>query len=304
MIHGGEYQLRQEIVRVGRLMYEKGFISASDGNISARLQPDRYLITPSGLHKGFLEPDQLLIVDDQGRPIRLRTAASSQLKPTSELPLHLEAYRLRQDIGAVVHAHPPTAIALSIAGIPMAECLLPEVIVTLGLIPTTSYATPSSEESVRAVREFLVNHDAIVLQRHGTVTVGSDPMQGFMRLETVEQNARIAYKLAQLGISNPLPAEEVRKLLRQRETMGLSHPKESDEFCAVCGVCHTGEDHANTLFLGGNTRRRNGTSGSMAQNPPKDSGPQTLPPISQQNLDSEDIRELVARVVQKTLGKT
>ncbi|MEW5989429.1 MAG: class II aldolase/adducin family protein, partial [Chloroflexota bacterium] len=219
-----EHPLRQEIVRIGRLLYDKGFIAASDGNISARLGPGRLLITPSGLHKGFLQPEHLLIVDEDGRVLAPGTAAGRHLKPTSEMPMHLEAYRRRPDVQAVIHAHPPTTIALSIAGIPLADCLLPEVIVFLGLIPTTQYATPSSQENAQAVHDLIANHDAIVLQRHGTLTVGRDLMEAFMRLETVEQNARIGLMLAQLGVHNPLPAGEVRKLLAQRAQLGLSRP--------------------------------------------------------------------------------
>lgn len=299
----GEYQLRQQIVRIGRLLYEKGFISASDGNISARMEPGRILITPSGLHKGFLEPEELLFVDEDGHRVGASTTVSRKLKPTSELPMHLEAYRLRPDIGAVVHAHPPTTIALSIAGIPLADCLLPEVIVSLGLIPTTAYATPSSDENVRAIGEFIQNHDALVLQRHGTVTVGSDPMQGFMRLETVEQNARVAFMLAQLGIHNPLSPDEVSKLLKQREELGLSKPGEAAEFCDVCGVCHTGNDHGPTLRPSRGARWQNGTFQPSNESQMSASRPQALPPINQPSLDPDEIRDLVSQVVQKTLGK-
>ncbi|MCI0398933.1 MAG: class II aldolase/adducin family protein, partial [Chloroflexi bacterium] len=124
-MHSNESHLRQEIVRVGRLMYDKGLVAASDGNISARLGPGRILITPSGLHKGLMAPEQLLVVDEDGRPVGPGLAASRRLKPTSEMPMHLEAYRQRPDVGAVVHAHPPITIALSIAGIPLADCFLP-----------------------------------------------------------------------------------------------------------------------------------------------------------------------------------
>ena len=282
--------LRKEIVRVGRLMYEKGFIAASDGNISARLDLRRILITPSGLHKGFLEPEQLLVVDGDGRRVGPSTAANRKLKPTSELPMHLEAYRQRPDIQAVVHAHPPTTVALSIAGVPLADCLLPEVIVFLGIIPTTAYATPASEENVRAIRELIANHDALVLQRHGSLTVGDSPMQAFMRLETVEQNSRIAFMLKQMGASHPLPAAEVEKLLQQRREMGLSRPGEAAEFCDYCGVCHLGEDHPATLRPGRIAGR--GPGGS----------PQGLPPVSSPAVDQEAIRELVAHVVQQTMG--
>ena len=304
MVPIGEFQLRQQIVRVGQLLYEKGFISSSDGNISARMEPERILITPSGLHKGFLEADELLLVDEDGYRVGTSTTTNRQLKPTSELPMHLEIYRLRPDVGSVVHAHPPTTNALSIAGIPLADCLLPEVIVSLGLIPTTEYATPSSEENVRAIREFIGNHDALVLQRHGTVTVGRDPMQGFMRLETVEQNARIAYMLAQLGVSNPLSPDEVSKLLKQREEMGLSKPGEAAEFCAVCGVCHTGNDHYSTMKSGGVRRWQEGASQNDGSNQAPMMHPQAIPPISQPALNRDEIRDLVTQVVEKTLGKT
>jgi len=244
------------------------------------------------------------MVDDTGRPIGPRTAANRQLKPTSELPMHLEAYRQRSDIGAVVHAHPPVTIALSIAGISLADCLLPEVIVTLGIIPTTAYATPSSEENVRAIRELIVYHDALVLQRHGSLTVGDSPMQGYMRLETVEQNARIAFMLAQLGAERSLGAEEVEKLIQQRRSMGLSRPGEEADFCEACGVCHPENQHTSTLRPGQIGRIMAGSNRPAAATQPAAKGPQALPPIRQPSLDADGIRDLVSRVVQKTLGKS
>lgn len=272
-----EYQLRQQIVNVGRLMYEKGLICASDGNISARLGPGRILITPSGLHKGMMEPDQLLVVDENGERAGSRIGANRQLKPTSELPMHLEVYRQRPDVEAVVHAHPPITVALSIAGISLADCFLPEMIVFLGIIPTTEYATPSSTENVRAVRELIVKHDALVLKRHGSITVGNSPMQAFMRLETMEQGARIRFMLAQLGVNNPLPAEEIRKLMDQRQQLGLSQPGEAAEFSAACNL-----------------------SDEKPGTPPVNSGPINATAISA--ADPATIRMLVSQVVNKTLG--
>ena len=291
-----EFQQRQEIVKIGRLMYEKGFISSSDGNISARLGRDRLLITPSGLHKGFLDPGELVIVDLEGKQTGTRSISNRHLKPTSELPLHLEAYRQRPDIGAVVHAHPPITIALSIAGIPMADCLLPEVIVFLGLIPTTEYATPSSTESIQAIQDLIRGHDALVLQRHGSMTVGDSVMQAFMRLETVEQNARIAFMLAQLGIRNLLPAEEIVKLLKQRSELGLTKEGEADAFCEQCGVCHIDIDHAPTL------RYRNRLNGDKKTALPKFDSPSQVDPSSlPSTFDEGTIRELVTRIVRNTL---
>ncbi len=276
-----EQSLRQEIVKVGRLLYEKGFICASDGNISARLGNGRFLITPSGLHKGFLSPEQLVIIAQNVQKLDCFNNATRHLKPTSELPMHLEAYRQRPDIQSVVHAHPPISVALSIAGIPMTHCLLPEVIVFLGLVPTTAYATPSSEENVRAIRELIGNHDALILQRHGSLAVGDSPMQGFMRTETIEQNARIGFMLAQLGVNNPLEPNEVQKLLAQRQKMGLMHVGEAEQFCTVCGVCHDGQNHAPTLT--GRVKL-----GEVVSDTPK--------------LDNADVQQMVAQVVQRTIG--
>jgi L-fuculose-phosphate aldolase len=235
--------LREEIVRVGRLMYERGLVVAADGNISARLDEAHVLCSPTGLCKGMMTPEQIIVVDTEGRKVGPSTAANYDLRPTSEIFMHLEAYRQRPDIGGVVHAHPPITVALSIAGVSLADCMLPEVIVNLGLVPTTEYATPASEENVRAIRNIIADHDGMILQRHGTLTVGRDPWEAFMRLESLEQIARITLVLQQLGRGEALPPEQVEKLLAQRQHMGLAHPGEEEEFCQICGVCHINGQH-------------------------------------------------------------
>jgi L-fuculose-phosphate aldolase len=240
---GQEQALREEIVRVGRLMYERGLVVGIDGNISARLDEARVLCTPSGLCKGMMTPEQLIVIDMEGRKVGPGTSANRDLQPTSEVPMHLEVYRQRSDIGGVVHAHPPITVALSIAGVSLADCMLPEVIVNLGLVPTTEYATPASEENVRAIRDLIVKHDGMILQRHGTLTVGRAPWEAYLRLESLEQVARITLILQQLGRGEPLPPEHVEKLLEQRQKMGLTHSGEEEEFCEICGVCHLDGHH-------------------------------------------------------------
>ena len=243
-----EQHLRREIVRIGKLLYDKGLIVATDGNVSARLDANRIVTTPSGLCKGFMEPEQLIVVDLDGNRVGSSNPANRHLKPTSEMRMHLEAYRRRPDIGAVVHAHPPTTVALSIAGVDLAQCLIPEVIVTLGIVPTTQYATPSSEENARAIRDLIAGHDAIVLQRHGTLAVGRDPLDAFLKTESIEQMSRIAFMARLLGASPvgapaEMPPEEVVKLIAQREALGLSRPADAEDFCAHCGVCHAPGQH-------------------------------------------------------------
>jgi L-fuculose-phosphate aldolase len=237
-----EGSLRQEIVRIGRMMYDGGLLSGFEGNLSTRLGGDRILVTPSGLHKGMLRPEQLLVVDAAGRLVGYPTEARRGLRPTSELPMHLEAYRQRPDVLAVVHAHPSITVALSIAGVPMDTPLLPEVIVLLGVIPTAPYAMSSSEEGAAAIRELIRRHDAIILQRHGTLTVGDSLTQAFMRLETVEQNARIHYMLAQLGAGEPLEGNELRKLLLMRRGMGLEREGDTADYRRHWGIGLEGAD--------------------------------------------------------------
>jgi len=237
-----EQAWRKEIVRVCRLLHEKGYVAATDGNVSVRLGKNRILSTPSGFSKGFLAPEQLIVTDLAGKRVPSYEPASRALKPTSELPMHLEAYRQRPDIGAVVHAHPPICVALSIAGISLARCLLPEVVVTLGLIPTAEYATPSSAEGPGAIRDLIANHDALVIQRHGTLTVGQDPFDAYLKLEKMEHAAYVTLILRQLGQETPLPPAEVAKLLQMRREKGLASEGEEEDFCASCGVCDLAVD--------------------------------------------------------------
>jgi L-fuculose-phosphate aldolase len=281
MMRKTEQQWREEIVEFGRKMYQKGYIGSVEGNLSVRLAANRILITPSGLNKGFMRADQMVVVDLDGRQIG-SYGAGRQLKPTSELPMHLEAYRRRDDISAVIHAHPPRAVTLSIAGIPIADCLIPEVIVLLGTIPTTPYATPSSAENAVAIRSVIGWHDAIMLERHGSLTVGRDLWEAFNRLETLERSADIGLSLAQMGVQNRLPAHEIDKLLAQRRRLGLARPGEAERFCDLCGVCHTGGDHAHTVRF---------RSHSPA-----------VPPSRSDAARADELRHSVNLAIERTLG--
>lgn len=237
-----ERALREEFVRIGQLMHSRHYVTATDGNISARLDDNRFLVTPSGLSKGFMTPDQMVVIDGDARPVGTgRYGAARTLVPSSEILLHLEAYRQRPDIRAVVHAHPPTAIALSIAGIPVAQCLLPEVIVTLGLIPTTEYATPASPEGATVIRDYIRTHDAVILQRHGSVTVGTSPFDAYLKLEKLEHAAEVTLILWQLGRQQPFPPGAVDKLIAKRAGAGLLLPGQEEEIRRSCALCALGD---------------------------------------------------------------
>lgn len=220
-----EWQLRREIVEVGKRIYDLGLVAASDGNISVRVSRDRFLVTPSGSCLGELQPQEILYVDSkryvlagQSRPGRVPRGSHG---PTSELPMHLAAYEERPDVGAVVHAHPVTATGLTIAGLSLADPILPEVVLHLGSIPTAEYATLATEEGAQTIRGLIRNHDALILDRHGTLTVGVDLVCAFRNLEKVEHCARVFLTAHQLGRVRTLPPEEVAKLEALRQELGL-----------------------------------------------------------------------------------
>ncbi len=232
-----EQQLRTEIVLIGKLMYDKGLLVAADGNISARLDDGCILLTPSGVCKGMMTPDQLIIIDLAGYKVGSGTPANQALKPTSETPMHLEVYKQRPDVRAVVHAHPPHTIALSIAGVSLAQCMIPETMVCLGLPPTLPYSTPAGPENAEAIREAIKGHDALILERHGSLTVSTDgPLDAYYRTEMLEQAARITYLFTMLGGGQPLPAFQVQKLLDARRSLGLLRPADEAEFSQACSL--------------------------------------------------------------------
>lgn len=221
-------------------MHQFQFIDGASGNISARLGPDRILATPSGLAKGFLSPEQLIVIDLDGNLIQ---PAPLGLKPTSELLMHLEAYKQRADVTGVVHAHPITAVALSIVGIPLTDCIIPESVLLFGPIPTTPYANPSSAENQRAISELVKTHDAIILAYHGSLTVGPTVWDAYLKLESLEHTAQIIAQARMLGEVKPLPPEQVAKLIDTRQRWGFARDTDADEFCKYCGVPHPNGQH-------------------------------------------------------------
>ena len=227
-----EHKLREEICRIGALMYQKGMVDGTAGNISARLDgEDRFLLTPSGLATGFLQPQHLIIVNLAGERIDEPTAANAHLRPTSESAMHLECYRQRPDVQGVVHAHPPTAIALTLAGVDFQQCLIPEMVVLLGLVPTAPYSTPSSEENRAAITALIREHDAIMLSNHGSLTVAKSLWDAYLMLETLEHSAIIIQRALQLSRDLvAIPPEQIGKLVAYREQFGLLRPGDRERF--------------------------------------------------------------------------
>jgi L-fuculose-phosphate aldolase len=201
-------------------LYQRQLLAATDGNLSVRVG-DGLLTTPSGINKGFIREEDILTVDLTGQVL----AGVGQ--PTTELLLHLEVYQVRPEAGAVIHAHPPIATAFTLAGVSLAQGILPEVVLSLGAIPTAPYATTGTPEMAAAVRDLLPLYDAILLEQHGAVTIGQNLWEAYNRMEKVEHAAWTVWLARQLGRARTRPRPEVAKLTQLGLSKGYRPPANS-----------------------------------------------------------------------------
>jgi len=206
---------RLEICAVGHRLYQRGYVIACEGNLSVRLDAERILLTPSGVCKGDLTPQELLLTDLSG------VVLSGAGQPSSEMQMHLLYYRARPDVQAICHAHPPTATGFAVAGRALEEAILPpEVVIALGKVPLAPYGTPGTSELCAGLEPLVSKHDAILLENHGVVTCGKNLRTAYYHMETVEQCARVLLTAASLGRSRLPPRVEVQKLIAARSRYG------------------------------------------------------------------------------------
>lgn len=197
---------RELICRIGKLLYDRGYVASNDGNISVRCG-DRLVMTPSGVSKGRMTPDMLLVTDLEGNVLE------GNRHPTSEGKMHLAVYRHRPDVRAVVHAHPPVSTAFAACRKGLETPYLAELVVGLGTVPCTpTFAMLSTEEVPESVVPYLPDHNALLLANHGSLTWGGDLWEAFDRMETVEHTAKIVMNIQTLGGGVPLTEEEVTRL--------------------------------------------------------------------------------------------
>jgi L-fuculose-phosphate aldolase len=217
----------REIVHCCRRLAEAGLIAGQDGNVSVRVGEDRALVTPAGLIKGDITPDDLVEVDLNGKRVR------GPRRPSSEIDMHLRILRARPDVGAVVHAHPPVATGFSVAGESFNACVLPELIFQVGWVPLVPYATPGTAELGEQLEPFIKDYDALLLANHGAVTMGSTLMDARIRMESLEHAAKILFTARQLGRVVELDRADVERLEGMRRARGnsVSYPG-----CPVPGV--------------------------------------------------------------------
>jgi L-fuculose-phosphate aldolase len=231
-----ENEHRLEICDVGRWLHQKEYVAASDGNLSVRLSGERILATPTMMSKGMMRPEDLVVVDLEGRKLEGRRNASS------ELAMHLLIYHRRPDVHAVVHAHPHTATGYAAAGIPLNKALISEVVLSLGCIPLARYGTPGTPELSDALIDLVPHYDAILMANHGVVTCGQTLLEAYFKMETVEHFARISLVTEMLGRQSLLSAGDVDKLMEaRRRYFGLESVPGRQPGCPVPAEGDPGE---------------------------------------------------------------
>jgi L-fuculose-phosphate aldolase len=216
-----EAGLRRDLVEVCRRLHERRLLGAGEGNVSCRLGRDRLLVTPSGASKGHLRPAELVVVDLSGAKVRGRG------RPSTELRMHLAAYAARPDVGAVVHAHPLTAVAFTVAGVPPPNDLLPEAVLVLGRIAVAPFATPGTDEVPRSLAPVWKGHEVILIERHGALALGRDLLQAFDRMETLERVCEVALAARVLGRCEPLPRAAVEKVIAAGQALAAEATRAS-----------------------------------------------------------------------------
>jgi L-fuculose-phosphate aldolase len=211
------HKLKADIVQVCKMMHSRGLVCATDGNVSIKLSKDAYLITRNDINKGFITEDDIILINSEGKVI---DGYAGHVAST-EWRMHLKAYEVRHDINAVIHAHPPYITAYTVAGANIPADILPETVLTMGDIPVTGYSTPASPENATLIEKHIAKYDAIVLNRHGTLTVGKDIFSAYNKLEELEHTATAGVVATILGGCQPLPSIETKKLLKMGKEMGL-----------------------------------------------------------------------------------
>ena len=213
-----EWELKKQFVEIGRRIWERNYVAANDGNITVRLNDKEILTTPTGVSKGFMSTEMIIKVDYKGNVI----SGNSDYRPSSEVKMHIDVYNQRPDIHSVVHAHPPYATSFAVAGIPLDKCILPEAVIVIGAVPIAEYGLPSTDELPDKIRPHIQRSDAVLLQNHGALTLGTDLINAYHKMETLEHTANIVLKARQLGSLNVFNTEERDRLMTLRDKFNLS----------------------------------------------------------------------------------
>lgn len=217
-----EVQLKEQMCDICHKMWQLGWVAANDGNLSCRLPDGNFLATPTGISKSFITPEKIVKINANAEVID----GNETYRPSSEIKMHLRCYEEREDVGAVLHAHPPVATGYAVAHLDMDRYNMIETVISLGSIPCTPYGTPSTYEVPEAITPYLQEHDAMLLMNHGALTVGADLITAYYRMETLELNAKISLVAHLLGGEKEISRENIDRLCSMRAGYGVTgkHP--------------------------------------------------------------------------------
>lgn len=280
------YSLKKDIVEAGRRVYDRGYVASNDGNISARIDEKRVVITPTGISKGFMSPDDLVIVDYEG------SVLEGKKKPSSEVYMHLRIYKERLDVNSVCHAHPPIATGFAVAGIPLTQCILPEVIISLGGVPLAEYGTPGTDEFYKPILKYLKDYDAFLLENHGALTIGKDVMNAYHKMETLEHFAHIAFVATQLGNVNTLKGENVQKLVDLRKNFGI-------KTTVACETCENSDADACSIVPQASAKESQTVSPVKSEAPKSDNSSANKLP---EGIDQDALVKQITAAILKRLA--
>ena len=215
-------EIKDQMCDVCHKMWQLGWVAANDGNVSVKLEDGTFLATPTGISKSFITPEKIVHIDKDANIIE----ANGDYRPSSEIKMHLRCYKEREDVGAVLHAHPPVATGYAVANVPLDEYSMIETVIAIGSIPVTPYGTPSTYEVPDAIAPYLGEHDVVLLQNHGALSVGSDLLTAYYRMETLELFAKISLNAHLLGGAKEISRTNIDKLISMRANYKVtgSHP--------------------------------------------------------------------------------
>ena len=217
-----EREIKQEMCEIGKRVYDRGMVASNDGNFSVKLNEHEFLCTPTGVSKGFMTPEFICKVDENGNVLE----ANEGFRPSSEIKMHLRIYQKREDVRAVVHAHPMYATTFAVAGQPLMDPIMPEAVIFLGGVPLARYGTPGTVEVPDSVEPFLDQYDAVLLENHGALTYSDTLLNAYHKMESVEFYARLLYQTKMIGGPQILSPERVEQLYETRRGLDIvgRHP--------------------------------------------------------------------------------
>ena len=289
-----EWKLKEQFCDIGRRIWLKGFCAGNEGNHSYRLGENRVLCTPTGISKGNLKPDDLCVVDMEGKQV------GGNRKRTSEILLHLTIYKIRPDVKAVIHSHPPHATAFAVAGVDLPTCVHPEAEVFLGPVKTAKYVTPGDTRLGESIAPFVKDSNTIVLGNHGVVCYGSDLEDAYYKLEIVDAYSRILILAKQVGSIKTLSGEEMKELVALKARFGISDPRVLPD--GKIGNISCSADFLSRVSEIATRGRMAGPSGGTAPVPTTSSLERTISSLVPENFSDADMEQLVQTITDQIMS--